>query len=77
MFGRFLRLAQAKNLDVADRGLHFVTARNVLRRELPPRVGFVNAFGILAIPGAAVVLTFALMAVVLIVRPHGLFGTPE
>jgi len=40
-------------------------------------VGLVNAFGILAIPGAAVVLTFALMAVVLIVRPHGLFGTPE
>jgi len=40
-------------------------------------VGIVNAFGILAIPGAAVVLTFALMAVILIVRPHGLFGTPE
>jgi branched-chain amino acid transport system permease protein len=40
-------------------------------------VGIVNAFGILAIPGAAVVLTFAIMAVVLIVRPHGLFGTPE
>jgi branched-chain amino acid transport system permease protein len=40
-------------------------------------VGVVNAFGILAIPGAAVVLTFAIMAVVLIVRPHGLFGTPE
>jgi len=40
-------------------------------------VGIVNAFGIIAIPGAAVVLTFALMAVVLIVRPHGLFGTPE
>ena len=40
-------------------------------------VGLVNAFGILAVPGAAVVLTFALMAVVLIVRPHGLFGTPE
>jgi len=40
-------------------------------------VGIVNAFGILAIPGAAVVLTFSLMAVVLIVRPHGLFGTPE
>ena len=40
-------------------------------------VGIVNAFGILAIPGAAVVLTFALMAIVLIVRPHGLFGTPE
>jgi branched-subunit amino acid ABC-type transport system permease component len=40
-------------------------------------VGIVNAFGILAIPGAAVVATFALMAVVLIVRPHGLFGTAE
>jgi branched-chain amino acid transport system permease protein len=40
-------------------------------------VGIVNAFGILAVPGAAVVLTFAIMAVVLIVRPHGLFGTPE
>jgi len=40
-------------------------------------VGIVNAFGILAIPGAAVVVTFALMAVVLIVRPHGLFGAPE
>jgi len=40
-------------------------------------VGVVNAFGILAVPGAAVVLTFAIMAVVLIVRPHGLFGTPE
>ncbi len=40
-------------------------------------VGLVNAFGILAIPGAAVVLTFALMAGVLIARPHGLFGTPE
>ena len=40
-------------------------------------VGIVNAFGILAIPGGAVVLTFALMAIVLIVRPHGLFGTPE
>lgn len=40
-------------------------------------VGIVNAFGILAIPGAAVVLTFAVMAVVLIVRPHGLFGIPE
>ncbi len=40
-------------------------------------VGLVNAFGILAFPGLSVVLTFALMAVVLIVRPWGLFGTPE
>jgi branched-chain amino acid transport system permease protein len=40
-------------------------------------VGIVNAFGILAMPGAAVVLTFAVMAVVLIVRPRGLFGAPE
>ena len=40
-------------------------------------VGIVSAFGILAVPGAAVVLNFAIMAVVLIVRPHGLFGTPE
>jgi branched-chain amino acid transport system permease protein len=40
-------------------------------------VGIVNAFGILAIPGAAVVVTFAVMAIVLIVRPHGLFGAPE
>jgi branched-chain amino acid transport system permease protein len=40
-------------------------------------VGIVNAFGILAMPGTAVVLTFALMAIVLIVRPRGLFGAPE
>jgi branched-chain amino acid transport system permease protein len=40
-------------------------------------VGIVNAFGILALPGTAVVLTFALMAIVLIVRPRGLFGAPE
>jgi branched-subunit amino acid ABC-type transport system permease component len=40
-------------------------------------VGIVNAFGVLAFPGLAVVLTFALMAFVLIVRPWGLFGTPE
>ncbi|MBM3531318.1 MAG: branched-chain amino acid ABC transporter permease [Alphaproteobacteria bacterium] len=40
-------------------------------------VGLVNAFGILAFPGLSVVLTFALMAVVLIVRPWGLFGSPE
>ncbi len=40
-------------------------------------VGIVNAFGILAMPSAAVVLTFAVMAIVLIVRPRGLFGAPE
>ena len=40
-------------------------------------VGLVNAFGILAFPGLSVVLTFACMAIVLIVRPWGLFGRPE
>ena len=40
-------------------------------------VGIVNAFGVLAFPGLAVVLTFAVMAIVLIVRPWGLFGVPE
>ncbi len=40
-------------------------------------VGLVNAFGILAFPGLSVVLTFAFMALVLIVRPWGLFGRPE
>ena len=40
-------------------------------------VGVVNAFGLLAFPGLALVFTFALMAVVLVVRPWGLFGSPE
>lgn len=40
-------------------------------------VGVVNAFGVLAFPDLALVITFALMAVVLIVRPRGLFGAPE
>jgi branched-chain amino acid transport system permease protein len=40
-------------------------------------VGLVNAFGVLAFPSLAVVLTFALMAFILIVRPWGLFGHPE
>jgi len=40
-------------------------------------VGLVNAFGLLAFPGLAVVLTFALMAIVLVIRPWGLFGAPE
>jgi branched-chain amino acid transport system permease protein len=40
-------------------------------------VGFANAFGLLAFPTLAVVVTFAVMAVVLIVRPWGLLGAPE
>ena len=40
-------------------------------------VGVVNAFGVLAFPGVAVVLTFACMAMVLIVRPRGLLGSAE
>ena len=40
-------------------------------------VGLVNAFGVLAFPGLSVVLTFAVMAIILIVRPWGLFGAPE
>jgi branched-chain amino acid transport system permease protein len=40
-------------------------------------VGIVNAFGVLAFPSLAVVLTFVCMAIVLIVRPWGLFGVPE
>ncbi len=40
-------------------------------------VGLINAYGILAFPGWSMVLTFLCMAVVLIVRPWGLFGSPE
>ncbi|MEQ8346846.1 MAG: branched-chain amino acid ABC transporter permease [Sneathiellaceae bacterium] len=40
-------------------------------------VGLVNAFGVLAFPDLALVMTFALMAIVLVVRPRGLFGKPE
>ena len=40
-------------------------------------VGVINAYGVLAFPGWSVVLTFVCMAVVLIVRPWGLFGSPE
>lgn len=40
-------------------------------------VGLINAYGILVFPGWSMVLTFACMAVVLIVRPWGLFGSPE
>ncbi len=37
-------------------------------------IGLVNAFGILAFPQFAMTFVYALMAVVLIVRPTGLFG---
>jgi branched-chain amino acid transport system permease protein len=40
-------------------------------------VGLVNAFGILAFPDLAVVLDFACMAIVLILRPQGLLGAVE
>jgi len=39
--------------------------------------GLSLTFGVLAFPGLAVVLTFACMAVVLIVRPRGLLGSTE
>jgi branched-chain amino acid transport system permease protein len=40
-------------------------------------VGIINAFGVLAFPDWSAVMTFAFMAVVLIIRPWGLFGSPE
>lgn len=40
-------------------------------------VGVINAYGVLAFPGWSVVMTFVVMAIVLIVRPWGLFGSPE
>lgn len=40
-------------------------------------VGIINAFGVLAFPALAVVVTFVVMAFVLIGRPWGLFGQPE
>ena len=39
-------------------------------------VSELNAFGILVLPGISLVLMFLVMAVVLIVRPWGLFGRP-
>jgi branched-subunit amino acid ABC-type transport system permease component len=39
--------------------------------------GLVNAFGILVFPRLAIAFGFILMAIVLIVRPHGLFGEAE
>ena len=40
-------------------------------------VGLLQSFGILIFPAVSIVLLFALMAVVLIVRPWGLLGRPE
>ena len=40
-------------------------------------VSELNAFGILVFPKISIILVFLLMAVVLIVRPWGLFGKPE
>jgi len=39
-------------------------------------VGMVNSFGLLWIPGVAIAFVFMVMAVVLVVRPWGLFGRP-
>jgi branched-chain amino acid transport system permease protein len=40
-------------------------------------VSELNAFGILIFPKISIILVFLVMAAVLIVRPWGLFGTPE
>ncbi|HEY3066004.1 MAG TPA: ABC transporter permease [Methylomirabilota bacterium] len=40
-------------------------------------IGVIDAFGVLVLPRASLVLIFVVMAVVLIVRPWGLLGRPE
>ena len=40
-------------------------------------IGVLNAYGVLVLPKASIVLMFVVMAVVLIVRPWGLLGRPE
>jgi branched-chain amino acid transport system permease protein len=40
-------------------------------------IGILNAYGVLVLPKAAIVLIFVVMAVVLVVRPWGLLGRPE
>ena len=40
-------------------------------------LGQANAFGVLAFPALAMVLPFVVMTLVLMLRPHGLFGRPE
>ena len=39
-------------------------------------ISVLNAFGVLVFPQISMVLPFLVMAVVLVVRPYGLFGTP-
>ncbi len=40
-------------------------------------IGELNAFGVLVLPQATIVLAFVVMAVVLVIRPYGLFGKQE
>jgi len=40
-------------------------------------IGELNAFGVLVMPQATIVLAFVVMAVVLIIRPYGLFGKAD
>ena len=40
-------------------------------------IGLSNAFGVVLLPQATLVLMFLVMAAVLLLRPHGLFGHPE
>ncbi len=40
-------------------------------------IGLANAFGVVLLPQATLVLMFLVMAAVLLLRPHGLFGRPE
>src|SRR5213083_2326522 len=40
-------------------------------------IGVIDAFGVLLLPRASLVLTFVVMAAVLVVRPWGLMGRPE
>src|SRR5215475_3963337 len=40
-------------------------------------IGVLNAYGVLVLPKASIVLMFVVMAVVLVVRPWGLLGRPE
>jgi branched-chain amino acid transport system permease protein len=40
-------------------------------------IGVIEAFGVLILPKASLVMTFVVMAVVLILRPWGLLGRPE
>ncbi len=40
-------------------------------------IGVIDAFGVLVLPRASLVMMFVIMAVVLVVRPWGLLGRPE